>query len=134
MANLGPSKSCSPRGTPAVACFIVLAVTATGPVVGSSGPAARSQTPREWTVTARRCGFSPDRIEVNRGDLVKITLVAEDGPHSLTIEKYRISKRASKARSATIEFRADEPGSHEFYCNLTMEGDCRRMRGELVVR
>ena len=49
-------------------------------------------TVKEFTITARRSGFSPAKIEVGRGDLVKITLVAEDVPHSLTIDSYRISK------------------------------------------
>jgi hypothetical protein len=31
----------------------------------------------EVTITARRCSFSPSRIEVNAHDIVKITFVAE---------------------------------------------------------
>jgi heme/copper-type cytochrome/quinol oxidase subunit 2 len=89
---------------------------------------------REITVRARRYALSPARIEVNQGDIVKITLIAEDAPHSFTIDEYRISKRASPERSVTFEFCADKPGRFVFYCNLTADERCREMRGELLVR
>jgi cytochrome c oxidase subunit II len=89
---------------------------------------------REITVTARRYAFNPARIEVNQGDIVKITLIAEDVPHSFTIDEYRISKRASPERSVTFEFCADQRGRFVFYCNLTADEHCREMRGELLVR
>jgi nitrous oxide reductase len=76
----------------------------------------------------------PARIEVNQGDIVKITLIAEDVPHSFTIDEYRISKRASPERSVTFEFCADKRGRFVFYCNLTADERCREMRGALLVR
>jgi heme/copper-type cytochrome/quinol oxidase subunit 2 len=100
--------------------------------------AARAQeqgpTPREFTVKARKYAFSPDRIEVRLGDLVKIILEAEDIPHSFTVDAYRIAKRANPGQGVTFEFRADQTGSFPFYCNLAQDDGCRKMRGELVVR
>lgn len=93
-----------------------------------------TQEVREFQVIARRYAFSPSRLEVNQGDLVKISLMTEDIPHTLTIDAYRVSKRATPGRSATIEFVADSPGTYPFYCSLTAEDGCRKMRGELVVR
>lgn len=87
----------------------------------------------EITVTARKYSFSPARIEVNQDDIVKITLKAEDIPHSLTIDEYRIAKRAAPGQPANIEFRADRAGTFTFYCNLTADARCKEMRGELVV-
>ena len=52
-------------------------------------------TAKPFTVTARRFSFDPARIEVNQDDLVKIELRTEDIAHSLTIDAYRIAKRAS---------------------------------------
>ena len=99
-------------------------------------PASSQDTapPRHDTrVAARRYEFAPARIEVGQDDLVKITFVAEDIPHSFTIDEYRIAKRATPGHPATFEFRADRPGTLVFYCNLTGEDGCRKMRGELVV-
>jgi heme/copper-type cytochrome/quinol oxidase subunit 2 len=92
------------------------------------------QAVREITVKARRYAFSPARIEVNQGDIVRITLIAEDVPHSFTIDEYRISKRATPDRSVSFEFCADIPGRFVYYCNLTSDERCREMRGELLVR
>jgi cytochrome c oxidase subunit 2 len=95
---------------------------------------AQSQVPRQITVSARKFSYSPSRIEVQRDDLVTITLEAVDIPHSFTIDAYRIAKRASPGQSVTFEFRADQTGSFPYYCNLAQDDGCRKMRGELVVR
>lgn len=94
---------------------------------------AQEQGRYEITLTAKRYEFSQPRIEVAANDVVKITLVAEDIPHTFTVDEYRISKRAAPGRPVTFEFRADKPGTFPFYCNLTAEEGCRGMRGELVV-
>ncbi len=128
---------------------LLAAVTLAGVVTaGSNGTVCPSTSPdatvtalsqdsaparREFTVVGRRYAFSPDRIEVNQDDLVKLTLVAEDIPHSFTIDAYRIAKRAAPGRPVTFDFRAEKTGTFEFYCNLTTEDGCRRMRGQLVV-
>ncbi|MBI4478229.1 MAG: cupredoxin domain-containing protein [Acidobacteria bacterium] len=89
---------------------------------------------RETQVNARRYAFSPPEIDVLEGDLVKVTLVADDIPHSLTIDEYRISKRAKPGHSVVFEFRADRSGTFPFYCNLKQDDGCRQMRGSLRVR
>lgn len=98
--------------------------------------AAQEQAPnrREFTVTARDHVFSPDRIEVSKDDLVKITFRAEGRPSSFVIDAYRIVKRAGGGQSVTFEFRADQPGTFPYYCNLTGDPECRNMRGTLVVK
>jgi heme/copper-type cytochrome/quinol oxidase subunit 2 len=94
---------------------------------------AQEQGRRELVVTAQRYKFSQPRIEVALDDVVKITLVAEDIPHSFTVDEYRIAKRAAPGKPVTFEFRADRAGTFPFYCNLTIDDGCREMRGELVV-
>ena len=89
---------------------------------------------REFAVTARNYAFSQARLEVSEGDLVKLTLRAEDQVHSFTIDDYRISRRIPVEGSTEIEFQADKPGTFSFYCSLTTDPDCRQVRGQLVVR
>lgn len=89
---------------------------------------------REFTVNGDHFAFSPVRIEVQKDDLVKITFSARDIAHSFTIDQYRIAKRAAAGQSVTFEFRADQVGTHRFYCNLTADDRCRKMEGELIVR
>jgi heme/copper-type cytochrome/quinol oxidase subunit 2 len=89
---------------------------------------------RPWQISASRYRFDPPRIEVFQDDLVKVELRTEDIAHSLTIDAYRIAKRVSPGQPVTFEFRADQPGTFPFYCNLQIDDGCRRMRGELVVK
>jgi heme/copper-type cytochrome/quinol oxidase subunit 2 len=100
----------------------------------ASGAQDQGPTERPFSITAHRYAFDPPRIEVNQDDLVKIELRATDIAHSLTIDAYRIAKRAGPDHPVTFEFRADRAGTFPYYCNLQIEDGCRQMRGELVVR
>jgi cytochrome c oxidase subunit II len=104
-----------------------------GVAAWTSNPAAQGNV-REFTITGDQFSFKPLRIEVQKDDLVKITFTAKDIAHSFTVDQYRIAKRAGPGQSIVFEFRADQVGTHRFYCNLTLDDRCKRMEGELVVR
>ena len=89
---------------------------------------------REFTIVGNQYAFSPSSIDVQKDDLVKITFTARDMPHSLTIDEYRIAKRAGAGQTVVFEFRADRSGPFTFYCNLTQDERCRNMKGQLRVR
>ena len=102
-----------------------------------AAPASASQdagSVREFTVNGGHYAFQPQTLEVNRNDLVKISFTAQDIPHSFTIDRYRIAKRAGSGQAVTFEFRADQSGTFEYYCNLTQDPKCKDMKGQLVVR
>lgn len=113
------------------ACLVSAVVA--GLFVPSHGLRAQGNA-REFTIAADQFAFSPQRLEVQKDDLVKITLTAHDIAHSFTIDNYRIAKRAAAGQTVTFEFRADQAGTHRFYCNLTQDARCRRMEGQLIVR
>jgi heme/copper-type cytochrome/quinol oxidase subunit 2 len=99
------------------------------------GAAIERPQVREVVVIGDDFAFSPARIEVQKDDLVQIRFTAKDIAHSFTIDApYRISKRASSGNSIVFEFRADEAGRFTYYCNLTQDDRCKKMKGELVVR
>jgi hypothetical protein len=93
---------------------------------------AQDQAPnrREFTIVATDQQFSPARLEVSQDDLVRITLRSEDRAYSFAIDAYRIVKRAGTGQTTSFEFRADQAGSFDYYCNLT---GCTA-RGTLVVK
>ena len=93
-----------------------------------------SQNRREFTIVAKDHTFTPDKLDVSQDDIVKITLRSEDRPTSFAIDAYRIVKRAPGGTAITFEFRADQPGTFTFYCNLTMDPGCKDMKGTLNVR
>jgi heme/copper-type cytochrome/quinol oxidase subunit 2 len=92
------------------------------------------QNRRDITIVARDHTFTPNKIDVTQDDLVKITLRSEDAPATFAIDAYRIIKRVAGKTSITFEFRADQPGTFAFYCNLTTDAACKDMRGTLMVK
>ncbi|HEY7056850.1 MAG TPA: cupredoxin domain-containing protein [Vicinamibacterales bacterium] len=105
-------------------------------VVAAAGtPAsAQDQASRAFSISGNQYAFHPASVTVERNDLVKITFKAEDIAHSFTIDSYRISKRAGAGQSVTFEFRADQPGSFDYYCNLSIDSKCKTMKGKLIVK
>ena len=124
-----------PRGRRAFG-YAVVALTVSA-FVGTGAALARqepTQSQRSFEVVARKYAFDPPRIEVDQNDLVKITLKSADIAHSFTIDGYRIAKRVGAGQTVTFEFRADQPGTFRFYCNLKQDERCKEMGGVLVVR
>ena len=107
----------------------VLSVPAGTPLSAQDPPSRR-----EFTISARDFRFSPDRIEVLRDEVVKLTVKSEDIAYSFTIDEYRLSRRVPAGASTTFEFRADRAGTFPFYSNLSSESGHAQMKGALVVR
>lgn len=107
-----------------------------GPGQGSGRGSGQEESPnrREFTLTASNYQYSPGRIEVAQGDLVKLTVKSEDIDYSLTIDAYRVSRRVPAKGTTTIEFLADRPGTFPYYSNLTSDKRHADTKGELVVR
>ena len=104
-----------------------------------SGRGLLAQAKRDFNVSAAKYRFSisgtdAPEIRVSQDDLVRITLTAEDIPHSFTLPDYRIQKRVEPGRDVTFEFRAEKAGRFDFYCSLTND-NCREhgMAGALIV-
>lgn len=97
---------------------------------------AQDQAPtrREFTLTARDYSFSPNRVEATQDDLIKLTVQSADVAYGFAIDDYRLSRRVPAGGSTTIEFRADRPGTFQFYSNLSNDSRHSQMRGQLVVR
>jgi len=114
------------------ALLLVAALPLAGWAVGRTAQDV-AQPQRAFTLTASKYRFDPPRLEVDQNDLVKITLKSADIAHSFTVDGYRIAKRAGPGQTITFEFRADQPGTFRFYCNLKQDERCKEMQGELVV-
>ncbi|HEV8393966.1 MAG TPA: cupredoxin domain-containing protein [Vicinamibacterales bacterium] len=99
-------------------------------------PSAQDQAPErhDLTITAKDFRFSPNKIEVSRDDLLRLTVKSEDVAYGFTIDDYRVSKRVPAGGSVVLELRADREGTFPFYSNMTSDSRHQQMRGELVVR
>ncbi|MCC7126291.1 MAG: cupredoxin domain-containing protein [Acidobacteria bacterium] len=97
---------------------------------------AQEQAPnrREFTIVAKDHQFTPNRMDVSQDDIVRVTLRAEGRTYSFAIDAYRIVKRVAAGETITFEFRADQPGTFDFYCSLTSDPECPGMRGTMTVK
>jgi len=123
-------------GTVRTIVFTTLGAAALAAALGSARPLAQDQTPerRDVTITAKDFHFSPNRVEISRDDLLRLTVKSEDVAYGFTIDDYRVSKRVPAGGSVVLELRADREGSFPFYSNMTSDSRHAQMRGELVVR
>ena len=113
---------------------VLLLLCAVGSLMAQTAVTTVAQTAkREVTLDANKFAFTPAKIEVFEGDVVQITLVPADMPHSFTVDAYKIAKRAEPGKPVTFEFLCDKTGTFRFYCNLTVDDGCKRMIGELIV-
>lgn len=81
-----------------------------------------ASTVREIPITVSSWSFSPDRIEVNKGDLVRLVFTTgqDEVPlyngHGFGIEGYNINVFLVKGTTQTVEFEADKAGTFVFRC------------------
>ncbi len=73
---------------------------------------------KEFDVEAYQFGYSPERIEVKKGDIVKIFATSRDVPHGVYIKKYDINTTMGKGETKKIEFIADKAGEFPILCSV----------------
>jgi cytochrome c oxidase subunit 2 len=98
----------------------------------ASAPAA----PRVVTfdVVAKRFAFTPERLEVTRGDHVKMTIRSADGTHGLAIKKLKLDVRVPRGgEPVVLEFDADQAGQFPITCSEYCGKGHLDMRALLVV-
>ena len=89
-------------------------------------------------MTAIRSHFTPEHIEVNRGNEVIIHLTnveqALDATHGFAVDKYNINVSIEPGESQVIRFTADQAGVFPFYCTEFCSALHLEMVGYLLVK
>jgi cytochrome c oxidase subunit 2 len=83
---------------------------------------------KEFNVAAFRFGYSPNVLEVDKGDKVKINIDNTDTMHGIRIPDLNLRGNNS------IEFTANSSGEFAWYCNVFCGDEHREMKGKLIVR
>jgi cytochrome c oxidase subunit II len=102
---------------------------------GSASAASQAARPvKEIAVVAERFKFTPDRIEVNQGDHVRLTVRSADGTHGLAIKKLKLDLEVPKGGApAVLEFDATTPGEYQISCSEYCGRGHSHMKAVLVV-
>ena len=88
---------------------------------------------RTIRVEAGQFSYTPGKIRVNTGDLVTLELVSTDVVHGLYVDGYDVSVTADPGQTRQLTFRADQPGTFRFRCNITCGAMHPFMIGKLTV-
>lgn len=89
---------------------------------------------KEFTVEMSQFAFSPDPITVQEGDHVKLTFVAVDVAHGVSMPEFGVKTRKLEiGESETVEFVADKKGSYTYFCNVFCGSGHRDMKGTFIV-
>ena len=76
-------------------------------------------------------GFRPPRLDVRRGEPVRLNVTSADGEHCFALEAFRVEKRVVPGRTTVVDLTPDRTGTFPFYDCRVPEGEKRA--GELVV-
>ena len=98
------------------------------------GNAVSSGEIKEFTMTAKQFAFTPETIEVNKGDKVKLTITSMDVPHGFSIPEYSINERLNPGKPVTIEFTANKEGTFTAFCSVFCGSGHSNMKGKLIVK
>lgn len=74
---------------------------------------------RVITVHAQRFFYTPNIIEVNRGDRVTVRLVSNDVHHGFYLDGYDVESSARPGADGAISFVAEQGGRYAFRCSMT---------------
>jgi len=76
-------------------------------------------------------GYSPDRIEVKRGQKVRLNFRREESTsctEQVILGDFGISKMLAQGQTVPVEFTPDQAGEFTFHCGMNM------VRGKVVVK
>ncbi|PYV17369.1 MAG: hypothetical protein DMG07_05965 [Acidobacteria bacterium] len=100
-----------------------------------SGQIPSGAPAREVEMTAKKYEFSPATVEVAPGTLVRFKITALDRDHGFEIEEVKGScVKIKKGETATVEYKAEKPGTVEFRCCVRCGLGHGRMKGKVIVK
>jgi cytochrome c oxidase subunit 2 len=99
-------------------------------LAAGSSFAAEAKT---FQITAKTYEFTPDPIEVNQGDTVRLSVTAIDKDHGFGIKSLDIDQTLAKGETSTIEFVADKKGEFTIGCTKFCGFGHFGMKAKLIV-
>jgi plastocyanin len=88
------------------------------PVVPKN-PATVKNGVQEFTISGQSFFFTPNVINVKKGDKVRIIFENVSGLHDFKIDEFGVaSKQVKSPYQEILEFTADKTGSFQYYCSV----------------
>lgn len=100
------------------------------PVEEPAAPVEAENGPVEFTLTAKKWLFTPNKVTVQRGQVVSLTIVPENLQFTFAIPDLDVEQGVNG--ETKVQFSADTPGTYQFSCSSCEEW--RGMTGTIVVQ
>lgn len=100
--------------------FVVAAVVPLVLILSTIGTARRVKAdngPRVIEITAKRFGFTPDKITLKAGEPVKLVLHSGDVTHGFFMRKLKIDETIEPGKNTEITLTPDTPGTYTTICD-----------------
>ena len=88
---------------------------------------------KEFDIIAKQWQFSPNKIEVNKGDTVILNIESIDVNHGFALPTFGVSEFLSPGNTVKIEFVANQKGTFVFACSVSCGVGHSGMRGKIIV-
>lgn len=88
-------------------------------VVSALSLIPRSGEQKYFAIKAKKFEYTPNIIEVNKGDYVTIRMVSEDVHHGFYLDGYELEMSAVPGKDGSLSFVADRSGRYSFRCSVT---------------
>ncbi|OGF67063.1 MAG: hypothetical protein A2Y62_12585 [Candidatus Fischerbacteria bacterium RBG_13_37_8] len=89
---------------------------------------------REISITAEKYQFSPDVIELVKGETVDFTILSSDVNHGFCSKELNIYLEVPAGEEIKYRFTAEKTGTFEFYCCVYCGIGHMKMKGKIIVR
>lgn len=107
--------------------------TAEEGIIQAKEKAAPNAQISEFDLEAYQHGYSPERLVVKKGNIVKLHATSRDVPHGIFIKEYGINVPVKKGSVEEIEFVADKAGEFDILCSVYCGSGHHSMKAKLVV-
>jgi heme/copper-type cytochrome/quinol oxidase subunit 2 len=119
--NSGSQTAIQPESETAAGMDAMLPNTQTATTTGAAAT-AQSANVKEFTMTAyydnKGKWYSVDKIDVKKGDTVRVKITNTAGMHDFVIDEYGVKKDLPLNQEVVVEFTADKVGAFEYYCSM----------------
>ncbi len=88
---------------------------------------------KEFPIRVTREGYSPNVLQVTKGDSVRLIMYPSDTDHGFVLPAYGINEHLNEGNYKTIEFVADMDGEYGFFSNVYAGPNTKNIYGTLLV-
>lgn len=89
---------------------------------------------RTIDITVSRYAFSPERVELQLGERVRLNVVSADRTHGFEVKELGVNARIpAGGKTVTVELAPKETGTFEIKCSEYCGAGHGRMKGWLIV-